>query len=447
MKQKAADIKKMTENNRYKRQVKRYENWKMHHAVLTAAAIMFLMAGCGKEQEKPELPGGAYISDENTGDEAGDAMLDKNVPESEGQKEEVRNDNLQTYEEPSHVQDAGQLQTDGTWQNQTYMLEVPAGGRRLTESELKEYTNWVQEKSNYGFLLSDWENPTQINLFEVFYSGAGISHAGTEEQIQAFLNRYGQEELYTDFLVMDKADVNAFLAEKVGLSYEELLAKGNTSIEGIFYPETDSFCLEAGDTNYCMFICTDGVLNAEGTIVTLYFEGDYWVSKCETRVNIAGGTKSIIGNHIMEGSILDEVNEPVEEPSCLIDENVLNNPQFDANASAVENDYVTGDWSMITKEALQGTWYHHPKSEGESPRADVALKFDGDNAAVYYPSVDFYAEEYYEWDVIDRSDRGLCPELAIYFRETKDAPLAWYILGISEDRSYFWCNGEVFYRQ
>ena len=141
MKQKAADIKKMTENNRYKRQVKRYENWKMHHAVLTAAAIMFLMAGCGKEQEKPELPGGAYISDENTGDEAGDAMLDKNVPESEGQKEEVRNDNLQTYEEPSHVQDAGQLQTDGTWQNQTYMLEVPAGGRRLTESELKEYTN------------------------------------------------------------------------------------------------------------------------------------------------------------------------------------------------------------------------------------------------------------------------------------------------------------------
>ncbi len=44
MKQKAADIKKMTENNRYKRQVKRYENWKMHHAVLTAAAIMFLMA-------------------------------------------------------------------------------------------------------------------------------------------------------------------------------------------------------------------------------------------------------------------------------------------------------------------------------------------------------------------------------------------------------------------
>lgn len=56
MKQKAADIKKMTENNRYKRQVKRYENWKMHHAVLTAAAIMFLMAGCGKTRRSRNSP-------------------------------------------------------------------------------------------------------------------------------------------------------------------------------------------------------------------------------------------------------------------------------------------------------------------------------------------------------------------------------------------------------
>ncbi len=49
--------------------------------------------------------------------------------------------------------------------------------------------------------------------------------------------------------------------------------------------------------------------------------------------------------------------------------------------------------------------------------------------------------------VIHRQSRGLCPELAIYWRGTKEGELAWYILGISEERDYFWCNGEVFYKQ
>lgn len=419
-------------------------NNKGYRAILIAASVMLSAAGCGKAEETPELPGSAYVSDEGAqvaanNEAANSEAVDNNVTADEEQVGEQQTDISQIDGEPSHVQDAEEPQTD--------VLEVPEGGRRLTEAELQEYTEWVQEKSNYGFLLSDWENPTQINLFEVFYSGAGISHAGTEEQIQAFLNRYGQEELYTDFRVIDRADMNVFLAEKVGLSYDALLAKGNTSIEGIFYPETDSFCLETGDTNYCMFTCMDGVLNEEGTIVTLYFEGDYWVSKCEAKVNIVGDTKEIVGNHIIEGSILDDMNEPLEEPSCLIDEEVLNNPCFDADTLAVENDYVIGDWSKITKENLQGIWYHHPKSEGENKRYDVALKFDGDNAVVYYPSQDFYGDVCYEWDVIDRSDRGLCPELDIYFRGTKDAPLVWYILGISDDKEYFWCNGEVFYKQ
>ncbi len=418
----------------------RYENRKRHATVsIIAAVTMLLFTGCGNAQETEELPGGAYISDENAGDGADNAVVDKSLPESGEETEDMQDGQMPVNEEPSQVQDAEPVQTDG--------LEVPEGGRKLTETELQEYTAWVQERENYGFLLSDWENPSQINLFEVFYNGAGISHAGTEEQIQALLDRYGQEELYTDFFAMDKADVDSLLLEKVGLTYDELVVKGNQGMDSIYYPETESFCLEVGDTNYCMFTCTDGVINEEGTVVTLCFEGDDWISRCVTRVNISGGTKAFTSNHITEGSILASSEEPIGEPACLIDENVLNNPRFDADASAVENNYVLGDWSKITKEALQGTWYHHPKSEGENNQYDVALRFDGDEAVVYYPAVDFYAEESYEWEIIDRSDRGLCPELAIYFRGTKDAPLAWYILGISDDGAYFWCNGEVFYRQ
>lgn len=400
--------------------------------LLIAAVCIGLLGACGGQQET----------------EAEAAIQD-----SGEQMDGVQADELETVAAPAEADqpdstqiDGEALQADGAEQAESGGTAEAAGGRKLTEAELQKYTEWIQDMSNYGFLLSDWQDPTQINLFEVFYSGAGISHEGTEEQIQAYLNRYGEEEIYTDFWVIDKADMDIFLLEKVGCTYDELFMKGNKSLEGIYYPEADCFCLQAGDTNYCMFTCTDGVLNEEGTEVTLQCEGDYWVSKCETVVNIVGGTKVIVRNHITEGSILDE-EAFTEEPACLIDQEILNNPKFEPDASAVESSYVLGDWSKITKEALQGTWYHHPKSEGDSTQYDVALKFDGDEAVVYYPSVDFYAETSYEWDIIDRSDRGLCPELAIYFRGTKDAPLAWYILGISENRDYFWCNGEVFYRQ
>lgn len=404
--------------------------------VFLAAGVvcMGLLTACGGPQEA-EISAGVEWSDEE--------QVDREHSDGE-QAGEEGSDVGQADEEYSDGAQAG-----GEGSDDEQAESVTAGeetvGRKLTEAELQEYTEWIRDKSNYGFLLSDWENPTQINLFEVFYGGAGISHEGTEEQIQAYLNRYEEEGIYTDFWVIDKADMDIFLLEKVGLTYDELLMKGNESLEGIYYPETDCFCLQAGDTNYCMFTCTDGVLNEEGTEVILQCEGDYWVSKCEVVVNIVGGTKAIVSNHIIEGSILEE--ELIDEPACLIEQEILNNPKFEADASAVENSYVLGDWSKITKEALQGTWYHHPKSEGENRQYDVALKFDGDEAVVYYPSVDFYAETSYEWDIIDRSDRDLCPELDIYFRGTKDAPLVWYILGISENRDYFWCNGEVFYRQ
>lgn len=327
----------------------------------------------------------------------------------------------------------------------------PAGDRKLTAAELEEYTEWIRENGNYGFLLSEWDCPEQIDLMQVFYGGAGIGGTGTQEQKEAFLARYGQEEIYTDFMALEKSDVSAFLTEKVGLSYDELVAKGNVSLESIYYPETDSFCLERGDTNYCAFLCTDGVESRDGTGVTLYFEGDDWYRKCETRIIEEAGKRRFLCNRILEGMESDgnQAYGSVRADGgvCLIDPSVLDNLQTNADASAVENKYVLGDWSKITKEALQGTWYSHPKDMGEDTKYDVVLQFDGDDAIVFYPSVDFYGDARYEWDVVDRSDRGLCPELAVYWRGTKEGELAWYILGISDNRDYFWCNGEVFYRQ
>lgn len=243
------------------------------------------------EKDAVELPGGAYVSEERKDSEKEDSFdFDGQAEEADSQDGQEKTLN----EFPSTTVDAEEADEG--------VAGEPAIGRSLTADELSEYTDWVQEASNYGFLLSEWQSPEQINLFEVFYNGAGISHEGTEEEKQAFLERYEREQIETDFFAMSREDVSVLLLEKVGLSYDEILAKGNNSMEEFYFPETDSFCLEVGDTNRMQLICTDGVENAEGTIITLYVQGNDWVKECEVKVEKDSG--KFLGNHIMEGDIL-----------------------------------------------------------------------------------------------------------------------------------------------
>lgn len=249
--------------------------------------------GEAERETEDMLPGGAYVSDENLGDGVDTREEDTGSDEredmgnSQGESEERSVDSV-----PSQVENAP---------DEAIESKGPAVYRKLTEEELREYTEYVRDVSNYGFLLSDWEEPAQINLMEVFYGGAGISHEGTPEEIQAFLGKYDREGLETDFVAMDKKDVNAFLLEKTGLTYDEILAQGNRSLEEIYYSETDSFCFEAGDTNYCMFECIDGVENEEGTRVTLHCKGSEWdrVQECEVEMTKDG---TILGNHIIQAT-------------------------------------------------------------------------------------------------------------------------------------------------
>ncbi|MDE6404137.1 MAG: hypothetical protein K2M20_00630 [Lachnospiraceae bacterium] len=266
--------------------------------VLAGILIIGLCAGCGQGENAAREQETVGVSDEADGSddaEAGDADADggNDTSDAAGGQAVTMQENEETA--PS----AEEEEPDETG------LDIPENGRRLTSEELEAYTEWVQDRSNYGFLLSDWENPAQIDLYQVFYSGAGIAREGTEEEKQAHLARWNQPEIYTDFWAMDKADVDALLVDRTGLTYDELVMKGSEGMEDWYYAETDSFCAEIGDTNYCQFVCTGGVINEEGTVVTLQCDGDDWVRTCEVEVIIISEPWGIVGNHITEGMVLD----------------------------------------------------------------------------------------------------------------------------------------------
>lgn len=151
--------------------------------------------------------------------------------------------------------------------------ENPGTVRNLTAEELQAFTDYINEGDNYGnygFLLSVYDTPAEINLNEVLYSGAGIAAAPMSgEERKEYLAVTGQEEIYTDITRIEAAKLDAFLQEKTGLSYAEM----KNPLSWVYLEKYDIYCMEHGDTNYQTFTCTSGSTADEKTF-TLRFTED-----------------------------------------------------------------------------------------------------------------------------------------------------------------------------
>lgn len=135
----------------------------------------------------------------------------------------------------------------------------------------------------------------------------------------------------------------------------------------------------------------------------------------------------------------------IEEEQIVAIENEITNQitaqeyeTFTQTADAVD---VGGfdDFSQTMNQDFTGTWY--------DPEMKEAFRLTSQGAYVYIPYLDLYGDELYEWELIDRSAKGLCPELAIYINGRDSGPLAYYVAGYRD--GYFWCNlqNQIFYKQ
>lgn len=127
--------------------------------------------------------------------------------------------------------------------------------RPLTQEELRGFEEYLNRADNYGFLLSDYRSPEYINLDEVFYSGAGLEQPQlTEDERDMYLETVGQPELYTDMVRLETEQIDAFLAEKTGLTLDRM----KTGLQWVYLPRYDRYYAEHGDTNMRSFFCARG---------------------------------------------------------------------------------------------------------------------------------------------------------------------------------------------
>ena len=132
----------------------------------------------------------------------------------------------------------------------------------------------------------------------------------------------------------------------------------------------------------------------------------------------------------------EQINAVEEEAADAISEEEYET--FTKTADAVDAGGFD-DFNETMNQDFTGTWY--------DPEMGEAIRLTSQGAYVYIPYLDLYGDELYEWELIDRSAKGLCPELAIYFNGRDVGPLAYYVAGIRDN--YFWCNAQsqIFYRQ
>lgn len=167
----------------------------------------------------------------------------------------------------------------------------------LSAEELWFFTDFMQKNENYGFLLSAYDKPEDVDLGEVLYSGAGIDEAMSDEEIEAYLAECQREELYTDCVKISRERIDAFLRAKLGIGLEEIRAP----FSWVYLSEFDSYYHEAGDTNYASYICVDGI--REGDLYTLHFHSDWFgddrLSDCETVIRKSGEEYQFVSNRYL----------------------------------------------------------------------------------------------------------------------------------------------------
>lgn len=199
----------------------------MKKLLLLMLCGLLLLAGCGREQGSGQEPGS----------------------EEEQKEEEQAEEKQESQDEEAQ----------------------PFTPRDLTNAELRDFTKWVCQKSNYGFLMSEYTKPQDVDLSQVFYAGAGLeTEQLTRKEVQDYLDITQGEEIYTECTRLTTDQINEFLETKLGLSLDEM----ETEFEWVYLPDSDAWVWEHGDTNYINFTCVSGRQTTEDTFELNCVPGD-----------------------------------------------------------------------------------------------------------------------------------------------------------------------------
>ena len=201
------------------------------------------------------------------------------------------------------------------------------------------------------FLSSTYENPEDINLFELFYCGDGTEQGELSPEISAAI---GAEDAPSPATVLTTAQMDAVLEEYLGLTLAETNQVGLDNFT--YLPEYDIYYYFHGDTNYRASVTfTSGERN--GDLVRLIYDATFLVDDLkEVTLREHGDSWQFVSNlAVEEGDSVPLESRLAALPGSLPDRVVVVEPgDVTENSSGVlasyyyEPDYNTewGGWML-----------------------------------------------------------------------------------------------------
>ena len=130
---------------------------------------------------------------------------------------------------------------------------------RLDAGELADISEYLNREECYGFLLSSYEEPEDIDLSQVFYDGAGFPQEELEKKEKKLLTeRLSQKKLTEPVIRVTEEQIDQLLSQKAGITYEE----SNRQLEGqetwAHIGRYQSWYSVHEDHNRREILCTDG---------------------------------------------------------------------------------------------------------------------------------------------------------------------------------------------
>ncbi len=239
-------------------------------AVLTAACFL---GSCGPEPGPGESAGALFGE--------GQPLEESSKPEAQSSQSSVQpgveagntagsagGNTAASVGAAGEMPDAAQNGVSGQGSDSALSAGIRGTVSKMDSGKLAELEAYLNEESSYGFLLSSYEQPQEIDLNQVFYAGAGIEQKGiTEKERKLLLERMPVKEITMPVNKVREEDVEALLKQKTGLSHEEFLHPLGDLEEWAHIGRYNSWYTLNAETNRKQILCTDAWEQGDQVIV------------------------------------------------------------------------------------------------------------------------------------------------------------------------------------
>lgn len=159
-----------------------------------------------------------------------------------------------------------------------------------TSEQLKKYEKDFNSFEINGFIVSTntYTKPSDINLEEVFYNGAGFNNEISKEELEEYkkITRYNE----TDIIKITTKQAEELYYNNTG----EKLTNLNERLKNWTYIEKyDAYYNEVSDTNFESVSCIEGIMNEEHKIMKIQLSNNRTIS---LKIDYEKGKHYIISN-------------------------------------------------------------------------------------------------------------------------------------------------------